>query len=199
MFPLGTVLFPGVALPLHVFEQRYRQLARDCLAGDRELGIVLIERGSEVGGDDVRTGHGTLARIARAAELPDGRWFLLVSGEQRIEVLSWLEDDPYPRARVRQRTDGGPGDGLADLVDEVTVLLRRALALASELGESTVPATLELSDEPVAAGYQAAAAAPIGPLDKHGLLALDDPDERTAQLRDLLAGSVELLEARLLA
>ncbi|MEN3314917.1 MAG: uncharacterized protein V7605_1151, partial [Acidimicrobiaceae bacterium] len=54
MFPLGTVLFPGLALPLHVFEPRYQSLVQACLDGDGHFGIVLIERGSEVGGGDVR-------------------------------------------------------------------------------------------------------------------------------------------------
>ncbi|MEY2464632.1 MAG: ATP-dependent Lon protease, partial [Acidimicrobiaceae bacterium] len=63
MFPLGTVLFPSVFLPLHVFEPRYREMTRHCLDTQREFGVVLIERGSEVGGDDVRTQVGTVARI----------------------------------------------------------------------------------------------------------------------------------------
>ena len=68
MFPLGTVLFPYAVLPLHVFEPRYRVMTRRCLDGDREFGVVLIERGSEVGGGDVRFGVGTIARIVQVAE-----------------------------------------------------------------------------------------------------------------------------------
>jgi uncharacterized protein len=66
MFPLGTVLFPHALLPLHVFEPRYRLMTRRVLAGDGELGVVLIERGSEVGGGDTRFGVGTVARVVRA-------------------------------------------------------------------------------------------------------------------------------------
>ncbi len=76
MFPLGTVLLPGMPLSLHVFEPRYRQMVDDCRAGDGTFGVVLIERGSEVGGGDVRTDVGTLTRIVEARELPDGRWLL---------------------------------------------------------------------------------------------------------------------------
>ena len=99
MFPLGSVLFPSIFLPLHVFEPRYRALARHCLDGDQEFGVVLIERGSEVGGDDVRTSVGTVARILEAAELEDGRWVLGTVGTRRIRVRGWLPDDPYPRRR----------------------------------------------------------------------------------------------------
>ena len=64
MFPLGTVLLPSVLLPLHIFEERYRTLIRDVLDADREFGVVLIERGSEVGGGDTRSSVGTLEPAA---------------------------------------------------------------------------------------------------------------------------------------
>ena len=73
MFPLGSVVLPGVAIPLHVFEPRYRALVMTCLTEDRLFGSVLIERGSEVGGGDVRANTGTLVRLLEAEETPDGR------------------------------------------------------------------------------------------------------------------------------
>src|SRR3546814_19261198 len=109
MFPLGSAVVPGAGLPLHVFEDRYRALMKDCMAGDREFGVVLIERGSEVGGGDVRADVGTVARIAEASELPDGRWALIAVGDRRIRVTSWLPDDPYPRAAVEPWPDPAPG------------------------------------------------------------------------------------------
>ncbi len=105
MFPLGTVLVPHAALPLHVFEARYRVLVFDCLRADREFGVVLIERGSEVGGADQRFDVATVARIVEAHELPDGRWYLLTVGTRRIDVVRWLPDDPYPVALVDDRPD----------------------------------------------------------------------------------------------
>ena len=63
MFPLGTVLFPSGVLPLRIFEPRYRKMLEDLLLGSREFGVVLIERGSEVGGGEVRSGIGTMARV----------------------------------------------------------------------------------------------------------------------------------------
>ena len=100
MFPLSTVLFPGAGLPLHVFEARYRALMAECLAGDGEFGVVLITRGSEVGGGDQRVDVGTLARIEQAAETEDGRMLVIARGVRRIRVESWLADGPYPRAAV---------------------------------------------------------------------------------------------------
>src|SRR5688500_15370184 len=76
MFPLGMALLPGAVLPLHVFEPRYRQMVHDMLADEvdaPEFGVVMIERGREVGGGDTRTRVGTVARLVDIRALPDGR------------------------------------------------------------------------------------------------------------------------------
>src|SRR5262245_6470678 len=91
MFPLGTVLFPHAALPLHLFEDRYRALAETCLRGDGRFGVVLIEKGFEVGGGDQRFGVGTVARIVEAARTPDGRYLLATVGTERFRVRKWLD------------------------------------------------------------------------------------------------------------
>jgi Lon protease-like protein len=197
MFPLGSVLLPSVAIPLHVFEPRYRALVRDCLAGDREFGVVLIARGSEVGGDDVRTDVGTAARIIEAAELPDGRWAIGAVGARRVRVRTWLADDPYPRADVEDWPDPDPGPDHAELLQAVVGRLRRVLGLAAEAGDQEAPATIELSSDPVLAGYQAAAVAPLGPHDRQRLLAAVSPDVRLGALDELLVEATEVLELRL--
>ena len=197
MFPLGTVLVPSAGLPLHVFEPRYRALVHDCLAGEREFGVVLIERGSEVGGQDVRTDVGTVARIVEATELPDGRWAIAAVGVRRVRVRAWLPDDPYPVAEVEEWPDPAPGAEHTELLDRAVALLRRALALSAEAGDPAAPATVELSDDPVLAGYQAMAVAPIGPLDRHALLAAPTPEARLAALANLLDDAIEVLVLRL--
>ncbi|HEX4867587.1 MAG TPA: LON peptidase substrate-binding domain-containing protein [Acidimicrobiales bacterium] len=197
MFPLGTVLVPSGLLPLHVFEPRYRQLVRDCLAAVPEFGVALIERGSEVGGGDVRTVVGTVARIVEAAELPDGRFALGTIGVRRIVVRSWLPDDPYPVAEVDDWPDPEPGPDHADLLADAVAKLRRSLALAAEAGDAAAPATVELVDDPVLAGYQAVALAPISVFDRHRLLAADAPEDRLRQLAQLLDDALEVLAARL--
>jgi hypothetical protein len=103
MFPLGTVLVPTEVLPLHIFEPRYRQMIADLAGGPwspegAELGIVLISRGSEVGGGETRETVGTVAHLLEATALPDGRWLILVVGTRRFRVVDWLPDDPYPLA-----------------------------------------------------------------------------------------------------
>ena len=206
MFPLGTVLFPGALLPLHVFEPRYRALTVHCLAAEAEagpngaagrMGTVLIERGSEVGGGDVRFDVGTRARIASAVPLDDGRWFLVLQGVDRIRVVRWLGEEPFPRAEVAVLTDEEGGEGAAAPRDRVERLLRRALALATELGDpSAAPATVALDPAPVAATWQAAAVAPLGVLDAYRVLATPGVDDRLRLLEELLADAVAVLEHR---
>ncbi|MDP1820002.1 MAG: LON peptidase substrate-binding domain-containing protein [Acidimicrobiales bacterium] len=197
MFPLGSVLLPSVGLPLHVFELRYRALVRDCLAGDREFGVVLIERGSEVGGGDIRSDVGTVATIVEAEQLPDGRWGLLVVGTRRIRVEAWLPDDPYSQAEVAEWTDDPVDERHAELLVDVVARLRRVLGLAAEAGDSSAPATIELSDDPVLAGYQAVAVAPLGALDRQRLLAAASPSARLLDLGALLDDAAEVLELRI--
>jgi uncharacterized protein len=195
MFPLGTVLMPGGVLPLHVFEPRYREMVRTCLAGDGRFGVALIERGSEVGGGDVRTGVGTLAEIAQAQEAPDGRWGILAVGVSRIRVIEWLPDDPFPRAEVEE-WDDGPWDGGTERLAGLLAELRRVAALKGELGDAVGPIPGELADDPVLALYQACWLAPLPVIDKQALLAAPSPEERAALLGRLLAEESDVLRLR---
>jgi Lon protease-like protein len=199
MFPLGTVLLPSVALPLQVFEPRYLALVRDCLTGGGELGVVLIERGSEVGGGETRFDVGTRAGLADVTALGDSRLAVTVVGRRRIRVRQWLPDDPYPRANVEDWPDPPPGPDHPTMLAEVTRRLRRALGLAAELGDPVAPAAIELSADPLLAAYQATAVAPLGPWDRQQLLACATPDQRLAELVDRLDEAIDLLELRLRA
>lgn len=201
MFPLGMVLIPTMVVPIHVFEPRYRQMTRDCLDGAREFGVVLIERGSEVGGGDIRTWAGTAANIIDAQEFPDGRWGLVVGGTRRIRVSRWLEDDPYPRAEVQDWPDASERDDdkeeIAARLPAVTATWRRVLALQSELGAPGLPATFEVSDDPAIAIWQLAALSPNGPLDRQRLLAAESPARRLSLLAELLDDAEEVIRARI--
>lgn len=197
MFPLGSVLFPGALLPLHVFEPRYRVLVHDCLRGEAgpEFGVVLIERGFEVGGGDARFEVGTVARIVEAGELPDGRWVLTAVGTtRRVRVAAWLPEDPYPLAEVEDLPVDAPGPEALAAAERA---VRRALALASELGEAAAPPTVELAPDPGLAAWQLAAVAPLGPADHQRLLSTDPADERLALLSVLASEAADVLAYRL--
>jgi Lon protease-like protein len=197
MFPLGAVLLPGSVLPLHVFEPRYRRLVQDCLEGEPEFGVALIERGSEVGGGDTRTSVGTVARILEVLELPDGRYGLTTVGTRRLRVVAWLEDDPYPRADVEEWPDENAALATAERIGEVSGRVRRVLALAAELGDPGPAVTTEISDDPVLASYHLSALSPLGPVDRLALLAAPGPLERVELLEQLLDEVDEVLRFRL--
>jgi Lon protease-like protein len=197
MFPLGAVLVPGAVLPLHVFEPRYRVLMFDCVRGEPEFGVVLIERGFEVGGADERFGVGTVARIVEAAELPDGRWVIAVVGTDRLRVAEWMPDDPYPLAMVERLADGTWDQANAGARARAEAQVRRSLALSAELGQPGPPATVELSADPPAAAWQLVAVAPLGAFDKQRLLEIDDPGARLASLADLAEEQATMLAYRL--
>jgi uncharacterized protein len=198
MFPLGNVLVPTAVLPLHVFEDRYRVLTRDCLAGDGEFGVVLIERGSEVGGGDVRSDVGTVARIVEAAELDDGRFAVVAVGTHRIRVVRWLADDPYPRAEVEAWPDDDHDAArLAPAVEAIEPALRRLLAIKSELGEPVAPATIEFDDQPSLAGFQMTAIAPIGPADRQRLLCETGMASRVDALAVMIDEELDYLARRM--
>jgi uncharacterized protein len=198
MFPLGTVLLPGAVLPLHVFEPRYRALVADCLAGEPEFGVVLIDRGHEVGGGDVRREVATVARIVEVAQFADGRSALVTVGTRRIRVEHWLDDDPYPRAEVTDWPDAtDAADAEGPPLQDLLARLRRVLALQTELGEPTPPVDSEVSDDPVLATYHACALAPLGPDDQYRLLSAAGPSQRRVLLEELLVGAEEVFRYRL--
>lgn len=197
MFPLGTVLFPGGRLPLHVFEPRYQALTRHCLTRDRRFGVVLISRGSEVGGGEVRTDEGTVATIDQAVTLPGGRYGLVTHGTERLRVDHWLPDDPFPRAAARILPPDP--DPEAAVLERAEAAVRRAYALRSELGNGPAwPADVRLPRSPVAAGWLLCDIAPLGAQDRQLLVREDDP---TARLRLLvtLVDAVADDAARMLA
>ena len=150
MFPLGTVLLPGAVLPLHVFEPRYQQLVRDCLeAPEHEFGVVLIDRGSEVGGGDSRSAVGVVARMLQVAELDAGRFAVVTVGTRRIRVTRWLPDDPYPCADVDDWPDSPVGAVTTEEIEGFLARARRCAGLAVEMGDrSSVPEVTSLGPRP---------------------------------------------------
>jgi uncharacterized protein len=189
MFPLSAVLFPHASMPLHVFEPRYRELLRDCLAGDARFGIVLIERGSEVGGGDERSSLGTRGVITQAAELPDGRWVLEIEGEALVAVEEWLPDDPYPVALVHDATPGpSPGDA-RPLVGAAGQRVRRARALLAEQGGAPPLApdlVLDGGGDVDRAAWQLCSVAPLSAYDAQRLLTAEDAPQRLRLLAELM-------------
>ena len=195
MFPLGTVAFPWAAVPLHVFEPRYRQMARDLENGEGRFGIVLIERGSEVGGGDARTDIGTRMRVAVSEEFDDGRFGLVAIGEERIRVTTWLPDDPYPLALVETLVDSD--DPEPEAVGAAERAVRRALERATRLGYDVPTLDQSLSMDPGMRLWQLAAAAPLAVTDRQKILAADSAAERADRVALLALDAAELFALQL--
>ena len=156
LFPLHTVLFPGVALPLHIFEPRYREMVARCLDTDRPFGIVLIRDGREIGGGPTSIATvGTTAEIREAGKFSDGRYELLVVGTRRFRIGSvTVGREPYLVGEVEE-LDDEVGDPVAarGLTERVTQRFVRYLTLLQPVeGEDAddidVRVELELEDDP---------------------------------------------------
>lgn len=193
MFPLGAVLLPGQPLPLQVFEPRYLTMLRDLAAGDGRFGVVLIERGFEVGGGDQRFAIGCVVSIEQVRPMGGGRVGLIGRGRERIEVARWLPDDPYPRAEVTRLPDLAWADDDAPRLAETERTVRRALTVMSEYRSPALPADIELSDDPVTRSWQLAWIAPLGALDQLTLLRSSSVDELLESTARLTSEALELL------
>ena len=188
MFPLGSVLFPHMPLPLRVFEERYLVMLSRILSDEpSEFGVVLIERGQEVGGGEQRFTVGTVAQIQQLDATEDFV-VLVAQGERRIEILEWLEEDPHPVARVRDIPDLVWNDEFLPLKQRAEEAVRRTLRLASESTDQLWSPDVEISDDPAAAAWQLAAVAPIGALDQIALL-------RSETMEALLTSLIELVDS----
>lgn len=195
MFPLGSVLFPGMPLPLRVFEPRYVELLSSVLGeNEQEFGVVLIERGSEVGGGDVRFAVGTAARIV-SLEVRTGSIELLATGATRFEVVRWLQDDPFPRAEVRDLAPLELGDSASSELDAAEAVVRMTIARASEFVELPWPADTELSPELTARIWQVAGIAPLNSLDQYALLRSETASELLARVVEETQGAEVLFTA----
>ena len=171
-------------LSLRVFEERYIVMLSKVLQVEpSEFGVVLIERGQEVGGGEKRFSVGTVARVAQL-EAAEGFIGMIAEGQGRISIDGWLDDDPYPQATITALPDLEWDDALLPERDRAEQLVRRTLSRASEFSELNWSPEIELSDDPVARVWQLAAISPLGPLDQVALL-------RSATMAELLDGIIE--------
>ena len=191
LFPLGTVLYPGLLLPLHIFEERYRQLVRDLLDGPKpaQFGVIAIRKGRETDVDGVSALHeiGCTATLRQVTRHDDGRFELVTVGSQRFKLLELDDSKPYLCAEVEMLADEVGDEAAAALVArEVQRVFRVYLQVLSQRGAAEINAA-NLPDEPVLLSYLVAASMIIDLPDGQRLLA--EPDAlRLADRRGHLAG-----------
>jgi len=151
LFLLGTTLFPGAVLPLHVFEERYKQMINECLSEKSPFGVVLIRQGTEVGDSADAFEVGTTAYITQVQRLDDGRMNLLTSGRERFRILEMLRSAPYASAQVEilESVNDVVGDALGEDVRSLFIDYSRLyLAVSGQWARtvSTPPNPETLSD-----------------------------------------------------
>jgi len=185
MFPLGTVLFPAMPVVLRVFEPRYLQMMGHLLDTKRpEFGIVLIERGHEVGGGEQRFGVGTLARITEI-EAPEGHLVVTGYGATRFRVTRWLDDDPYPKADIDYIDDLQESDSVTSRLDDLEQEVRDTLALAHDYDLGSWPVETPVSESPIQRLWQLAGIAPLSSIDQLMLLSSESTEELFSRVQDL--------------
>jgi Lon protease-like protein len=195
MFPLGTVLMPGMPLSLRIFEERYLKLLGDLLGAEvPEFGVVLIARGPEVGGGEQRFEIGTIASVTEIGTT-DEFYGLQAVGSQRFRVNAWLPDDPYPLADIDLLPELSWDDNLMPLRVHVESRVRKLLAFASEFGDLQYGADTALSDDPLEACWQLAGILPVGQLDQIDLLKAQSAEELLGRIYDTVVSAEDTLQA----
>ena len=200
LFPLPLVLFPGATLPLHIFEQRYRRLLVDCLAGARCFGSVrLREHAAE---DSLGAGAvGCVAEILRTDTLADGRSNVLVRGAQRFELLELLEmPAPYRVCRARSYEDDEAAPGAAPaaltvLAERIRVVFQRVGTAARALADDPDPLP-GLPNDPGQLSFAIAAAIDLDVDTRQQLLESRSPWDRLRRLDAVLTPALGTLGAR---
>ena len=155
LFPLNLVLFPGMPLPLHIFEERYKAMIGDCMRYNTPFGVSLIRSGQEVGSPAEPFTTGTTARVLRSEMLEQGRINIITKGERRYEIVEITQEEPHVAALVKflEEPVGEGFTGVSpELSEEYTRLIQGLMTLSGGYtAEVTIP------EDPVELSYLIAA------------------------------------------
>ncbi|MGI9657905.1 MAG: LON peptidase substrate-binding domain-containing protein [Gaiellaceae bacterium] len=179
LFPLGMVLLPNERVPLHIFEERYKELVRECLDAEQPFGLILVE-------DDEVAGVGTLAHVAELTrQFPDGRMNIVIEGAQRFRVIETTSGRSFATAQIHLFEDDG-ADATAEEIDE----LLEAFADLAKAAEAETPT---VTAEAATLSFQLAALVELENGPRQELLEIDSEGARTRYLTSLfgeLAASI---------
>jgi hypothetical protein len=193
LFPLSTVLYPGLPIPLRVFEERYRQMFDRVLDGERRFGVVAIVPAQGVGEPADYQAIGCMAEVREARHHPDGRLDVVARGEHRFRIEGVTQSAPYIVADVATLSETA-GDAAEERMAPVGRLFNRYVTTLLEIvGEDEVEA-MDLPDDPVAASYLVAGVLQVDLPDKQRLLASTSAAERLRAEVGLLRRELALLE-----
>jgi Lon protease-like protein len=199
LFPLGTVLYPGLLLPLHIFEERYRELVHDLVAEPepRRFGVIAIREGRETGVDGVSALHeiGCTATLRRVSERDDGRFDLVTAGTDRFRLVALDRSRPYLQAEVEFLPEATGDEAAAAIAVQAVQRAFHAYIQALNARGTTSVSVPELPAEPIALSYLVAASVIADLQDRQGLLAEPDALRRLTAERALLSRETSILRS----
>jgi Lon protease-like protein len=155
LFPLNLVLYPGMPLPLHIFEERYKAMIGDCMRNNTPFGVPLIRSGQEVGGPADPQRIGTTTRVLRSQLLDGGRMNIMTKGERRFEIIEITQQDPHVAGVVRLLDEpvGESFTGVSsELTEEFSKLMRNLISLSGGYTSQ-----VDVPESPVELSYMIAA------------------------------------------
>jgi Lon protease-like protein len=199
LFPLNTVVFPGVVTPLHIFEERYRTLVRDLMTieavFDRVFGVIAIREGYEVGEHGMQSVHrvGTLVQLTEVEAYDDGRFDIEVIGRQRLRVIDSDNSGPYLRGDVELLPDTDEPGSMAD-AEATLATFERYRAFLSELRGGPVLAG-DMPSDPAYLSYALASTCLLTLPQRQQLLEADTAVDRLARLRRTLHDEIRAMRA----
>lgn len=198
IFPLHTVLFPGQPLPLHIFEERYKQLIKDCLELDNSFGVVLIKSGVEAFGP-IPEPHaiGCSARIIEIQPLSEGRMNIITLGENRIRIKAIQKSDPYLVGHVESYplASANPAQ-FRQTSQHLIPRLKRYMGLLNQIEDGSIDPD-KLPDDPVMLAYLAAVLLEVPLETKQDLLETEAVNELYEKLAVIYRLEISFLKAEI--
>jgi Lon protease-like protein len=201
LFPLRTVLVPGLVLPLHIFEPRYRLMVRmlDNLPEDeRGFGVVAIRPGADPEVDGIAALYevGTMARVTEVEPLPDGRYDLVTVGARRFSIEELDHAMPYTRAEVHMHAEpmGDPGRA-GELACTARRLLGEYRTLIAGWGVIDMAQIEHLPNDPVVLSYLISSAIVTDLPERQRMLGIADAEQRLAAACDILRREISVMSA----
>lgn len=198
LFPLNTVLFPGMRLPLHIFEERYKIMIRECIEEDAPFGVVLIKSGEEVGDTPQPYDVGTTARILQVQYLDDGRLNIFTTGQQRFRILAVTTTEPYMRAEVTLLDQQPAADQAWFALPRAKQMFDDYLKTYFAIADQWVR-EVYLPDDPADAADYIAARCDVPPEAKQQWLEELDPEARLRAELTLIQDALPDMHGRLVA
>ena len=197
LFPLNTVLFPGMTLALHIFEERYKTMIERCIEQAQPFGVVLMRTGDEIDRDSSIYDIGTTAHITQVERLPDERMNIMSLGYRRFQIHMVHNHEPYLIGLVEDfpLEDAGHPE-VKKTLHSLTPLLQRYMTILATIGKVEAPIS-PLPDDPETLAFLAAIILRAPMADKQALLTIPDLPSLLHTERQMLLREAQILKLML--